>query len=97
MEGGNILPIVWVVASSLSFITMQVFIKNLSQEISPQYVISLRSVLLLLFNSFLVFSSDQYEPYSALPAEEGKGVKYFRLDIKSRRCKEGPMQISSSC
>lgn len=31
MEVGNILPIVWVVASSLSFITMQVFIKNLSQ------------------------------------------------------------------
>ena len=77
----------WVVGSTCAFVTMQLFIKLLSADVPSQYIVCLRSILLLLINSCFVFTSDQYEPYT-LPASTNDSVKFFSLNIKSRKRKQ---------
>lgn len=57
MNVENIWVCAWVIGSTCAFVTMQLFIKLLAADVSSQYIVCLRSVLLLLINSCIVFSS----------------------------------------
>lgn len=56
----NVSATVWAIGSTCCFVTMQLFIKLLSADVSSQYIVCLRSVLLLLINSCFVFGSEEY-------------------------------------
>jgi hypothetical protein len=54
----NIIPLLWAMGSINSFVTMQVFVKLLSVEISAPYIICMRSVLLFILNSIFILKSE---------------------------------------
>ena len=62
--GEHFWPIVWTVLLNLCQVSMQLLLKLLSSHISIQYVLSIRSFLLLLINSIFIFNSPDYNPDS---------------------------------
>lgn len=64
MSFGNIVPLLWAMGSINAFVTMQVFVKLLSTQISTTYIIYIRSVILFLLNSLFILKSDAYQPYT---------------------------------
>ena len=75
------------IGSTCAFVSMQLFIKLLAADVSSQYIVCLRSVLLLLINSCIVFSSQDYKPFTP-PIQPKEEVKFFSLNIKSRKRKQ---------
>jgi hypothetical protein len=86
MSFEKIAPLLWAVGSINCFVTMQVFVKLLSPYLSTQYIIVLRSVLLLALNSLFVLNSSEYQPYDPPLLAEGDPPvprKYFSFNIKN--------------
>lgn len=63
MKIESITPILYAIGSVISFVTMQIFVKLLSEQITVQYILQVRSLILFAINSIFILNSNYYAPY----------------------------------
>ena len=58
------LPLLWYLGFNFFHTNMQIFVKLLSYHFAAQYVIIIRSILLLTLNTIILLNSHNYKPYN---------------------------------
>ena len=72
------LPVIWSLMVSFFFVSMQVFVKLLSSQLSPRYIIAMRSICLLTLNSIIIAFSPNYQVHPPPETESS-----FSIDIRN--------------